>query len=79
MLLPFTDQLEQVDAECKKILTNDVIQHIVNLIPDEFANWTEDDDTPETIREVYFQFLSERLNQSEIFLNDANHARKKLI
>lgn len=79
VLLPFADQLEIADAECKKILTNDVIRDIANLIPNDFANWTEDGETPETIREVYYQFLSDRLKHSEIFLNEANHARKKLI
>ena len=79
VLLPFADQLEQVDGECKQILTNEVIREVVNLIPDSFANWTEDGDTPETIREVYYQFLSRRLENSDNFLNEALHARKTLI
>ena len=79
VLLPFADQLETVDAECKQILTNEVIREVVNLIPDSFANWTEDGDTPETIREVYYQFLTSRLTNSSIFLNEALHARETII
>jgi len=79
VLLPFADQLETVDAECKQILTNEVIREVVNLIPDSFANWTEDGDTPETIREVYYQFLTSRLTNSSIFLNEALHAWETLI
>jgi len=79
VLLPFADQLEQVDGECKQILTNEVIREVVNLIPDSFANWTEDGDTPETIREVYYQFLTSRLTNSSIFLNEALHARETII
>lgn len=79
VLLSFADQLESVDAECKQLLTDEVIREIANLIPDDWANWTEDGDTPETIKEVYYQFLSERVKHSDIFLNEAQNARKALI
>jgi len=79
VLLPFADQLETVDAECKEILTDEVIREIVSLIPDSFANWTEDGNTPETIREVYYQFLTSRLSNSSIFLNEALHARETVV
>jgi len=79
VLLPFADQLEIVDAECKQILTNEVIREVVNMIPNEFANWSEDGDTPESIREVYYQFLTSRLTNSSIFLNEALHARETIV
>jgi len=79
VLLPFADQLEKVDAECKEILTDEVIREIVSLIPDSFANWTEDGNKPETIREVYYQFLTSRLSNSSIFLNEALHARETVV
>ncbi len=79
VLLRFADQLEQADIECKKILTEKVIREIVDMIPDEFANWTENGETPESIREIYFEFLTERLKNSTLFLNEALNARKKLI
>jgi hypothetical protein len=79
VLLPFADQLEKADAECKAILTNEVIREIVDLIPDDFVNWTEDGDTPYSIREIYYQFLCERLNHSENFVNEALNARKTSI
>ena len=79
VLLPFADQLEEVNAECKQILTNEVLREITNMIPDSWANWTEDGDTPDSIRVVYYQFLSERLKHSENFLNEAQNARKALI
>jgi len=79
VLLPFADQLEAVDAECKQLLTDKIIREITNMIPDTWANWTEDGDTPDSIREVYYQFLSERLKHSENFLNEAQNARKTLI
>lgn len=79
VLLPFADQLEKADSICKDILTEELIHEIVNMIPDEFANWTEEGDTPEKIREVYYQFLTLRLKNSFLFINEANNARKALI
>lgn len=79
VLLPFADQLDEIDTYCKEILTDEVIRNLINLIPDEFANWKEEGDTPQSIREVYYQFLTNRLKNSEIFLTEAQHARKTLI
>jgi len=68
-----------VDAECKQILTEEIIREIAELIPADWTNWTEDGDTPATIKETYYQFLSNRLNHSENFINEAQNARKTLI
>jgi hypothetical protein len=76
VLLPFADQLEEADAECRTILTDEVIREISNMIPDSWANWTEDGETPESIKEVYYQFLTSRIKNSSIFLNEALNARK---
>ena len=79
VLLPFADQLEAADIECKALLTDEVIREIVNLIPDEWASTLEAGETSESVREVYYQFLSSRLKNSEIFLNEAQNARKTLL
>lgn len=81
VLLPFTTESELVSADeyAKQILTDDVLHELTNLIPDEWTGWKEDDETADDIREVYFQFLSNRLKHSDIFLNEALNARKVLI
>jgi len=79
VLLPFADQLEEADAACKLLLTDSIIREIAELIPDDWANWKEDGNTPESIKEVYYQFLSERLKHSDNFLNEALHARQEII
>lgn len=79
VLLPFADQLEVVDSECKSILTDKIIRDIVNLIPDEWASTLEVGETTESVREVYYQFLTSRIHNSDIFLNEAQNARKTLI
>ena len=79
VLLPFADQLVEADAACKLLLTDSILREIAELIPDDWANWKEDGDTPQSIKEVYYQFLSERLKHSDNFLNEALHARKEII
>ena len=79
VLLPQALLLKETDAIFKEILTDQVLQSIVNLIPEEWLHWEDTEETPEAIREVYFQFLSIRLNHSEIFINEAQNARETLI
>ena len=79
VLLPQASLLKEVDAEFKTILSAEVLQSIVNLIPKEWLVWEDSDETPEALREVYLQFLLIRLNHSEIFINEAQNARKTLI
>ena len=71
--------MTEVDEEFKTILYQDVFGSIVNLIPEEWLEWEDSDETPEALREVYLQFLLTRLNHSEIFINEAQNARKTLI
>jgi len=77
--LPFADQLEEVDATFKQLLTDGKIREIVNAVPDDWLNWTEGQETPQDLRDVYIQFLEERIKHSEIFVNEAQNARKALI
>ncbi|HXD93861.1 MAG TPA: HipA family kinase [Bacteroidia bacterium] len=79
VLLPQASLMEEVNIEFKKLLTEEKIKNIVALIPDEWLHWEGMDETPEALREVYAQFLLIRLNNSETFTNEAQHARKALI
>ncbi len=79
VLLPYVDQLDEVDAEFKKILTFEKIGEIVNLIPDEWLGWLEEGETPNDIKNIYLQYLIERRSNSQIFVKEAQNARKTLI
>jgi hypothetical protein len=79
VLLPQASELEATDLVFKKLLTKEILQDIVNYIPEDWLHWEDTDETPEEIRAVYFQFLWTRLNHSEIFINEAQNAREKLI
>jgi hypothetical protein len=79
VLLPNATELDAVDATNRSILDPQSIRSIVSLIPDE---WLIEDSTPGSVdekRQVYTQFLETRLNNSQIFVKEAKHAREALI
>ena len=75
VLLPFANDLEDVDAAMKKILTPAFISDIVSLIPDVWLHdeWQE---TPAEVRKVYADFLNTRIVNSAVFVKEAQHARE---
>ncbi|AYN03312.1 HipA family kinase [Flavobacterium sp. 140616W15] len=75
VLLPQASLLKEVDSEYKAVLTPELLQEIVALIPDEWLHWEDTDETPEGLRNVYLQFLQTRLDHSEIFVKQAENAR----
>lgn len=79
VLLPMASELENVDKEFRTILTDDRIQSIVALIPDEWLIQESIEEVPEDRRQVYAGFLNSRVKHSDIFLNEALHARASLI
>ena len=74
-LLSKATKLEKAHNTFVSLLNDQVLREIVDKIPDEFLNW---DNGPgnEEIREVYYQFLSNRLAHADIFLKAAEDARK---
>ncbi|MDL2142229.1 aminotransferase class I and II [Flavobacterium tructae] len=75
VLLPQASLLKEVDAEFKALLSHEILEEIVNTIPLEWLQWEDTEEEPETLRNVYLQFLLTRLNHSEIFVNQAQNAR----
>lgn len=79
VLLPQAAELEAVDAEFRQKLTPERIRAIVALVPDA---WLSDESTVQSAeerRQVYVQFLEARLAASEIFVKEAQNARKTLV
>ncbi|WP_224491136.1 HipA family kinase [Robertkochia flava] len=79
VLLPRAGSLEAADARFKQILTDELLREIVQLIPDAWLQWKETEQSPEELRDIYYQFMRSRLNQSDIFVKTAQDARKILI
>ncbi len=78
VLLPQASLLEEVDAEFKKILSDEALKNITNLIPEDWLQWEESDETTEEIRDIYFNFLKLRLAHSSIFVKQAQDAKAAL-
>ena len=73
-LIKKATKLQEAHTEFTAKLNNKVLRELVNIIPDEFLNW-EEGPSNEEIREVYYQFLSNRLAHADIFLKTAQDAR----
>ncbi|MBS1563166.1 MAG: aminotransferase class I and II [Bacteroidetes bacterium] len=79
VLLPWASELDAADAKAKEILTPDCIRGITDLLPDD---WLQEDGqtlSPSQIRDVYYRFLTTRIASSEIFVKEAQHARKSSV
>lgn len=80
VLLPYADRLTEVDKHFKALLTPDVIDKIVALIPDDWLdNHSPFEDDVNAHRSAYAQFLNSRIANSDYFVNEANDARQSVI
>ncbi|WP_324721136.1 HipA family kinase [Salinimicrobium sp. HB62] len=79
VLLPQATRLEDADKEIKQLLNREKLREIVTGLPDDWLQWQESNLSPQEIREAYIQFLLIRLDNSNIFIKEAQNARKALI
>lgn len=79
VLLPQASLLQLVNEELKKVVTEERIRSIVSIVPDEWLQHEDIKESPDEMRNVYGDFLVNRINHSDIFLNEAINARKSLI
>jgi hypothetical protein len=77
VLLPFATKLDEVNAQYSKLITEENIKQIVDLIPDVWLEEIFED--IEDKRKVYTDFLLTRLAHSDKFTQEANDARKTLV
>jgi len=75
VLLPQASMLDEANDFAQSILTDDLLEEITTLIPDEWLLWSHTEATPDEIRGVYLDFLKTRLRHSRNFLNTAKDAR----
>lgn len=79
VLLPRATELDRVDAEMKALISDELIDYVVEMIPEEWILASRDTETAQEARGVYASFLKRRLENSNVFLTEANDARKALI
>jgi hypothetical protein len=77
VLLQWASELETVNESFLSILTPERIHFIASLIPDEWG--IKAFGTAEEARNIYKQFLLNRLSSAETFVKEAQNARKVLI
>ena len=79
VLLPRAAELEAVNREYRARLTNETITDIVSLIPSDWLTGDSNGESPDAKRQVYREFLTNRLSVSEIFVEEARRAREALV
>ncbi|MBK6399758.1 MAG: aminotransferase class I and II [Bacteroidetes bacterium] len=79
VLLSQAGELDAVDKEFKSILSDEILKTITELIPDEWLQWQDTNESPSVIRNTYFKFLTIRRDNSELFIKAAKDAREILI
>ncbi len=79
VLLPQASELEAVNTKFRAILTPEILEEIVNLIPQEWLVWEGSELTADEIKTVYLNFFTTRLAHAEVFTKEAQHAREALV
>lgn len=78
-LLRKASDLEGAHRRALGLVTPEFIREATDMIPDSWLEWEGAPGTPAELREVYREFLTVRLENSEIFLRQAIDARQSLI
>lgn len=80
-LLHRAESLDDADATMHRLITPDVIDSVVAMVPDEWLEGNEDGGpvSPEARRQVYCEFLKTRLANSKIFVEHAKSVRNALV
>jgi len=76
VLLPYATRMAAADAIGRERLTPEVLDRIVDLVPDDWATLTGTETTPDAVRGIYKRFLHLRLERSTTFTAEADHARQ---
>ena len=79
VLLPQATLLEEVNEQFQTLLTDKKLKAIVDLLPDDWLDWEGNEQSPDEIRAIYYQFLVLRKANAATFVNQAQNARATLI
>jgi len=75
ILLPFANALEKVDQEMTAVFTKEVIESVVDLIPDDWMKDNSPFTTTAENRQAYVDYLTRRLDAPRNFVEEAIRAR----
>jgi hypothetical protein len=77
ILLTFADDIAGADSRMREMLDGGAFEDLADLIPDAWLD--EGEQAAQESREVYAGFLRKRLENSEIFVQEALRAREALV
>jgi hypothetical protein len=76
VLLRNARKVREIDTQYKDLFTAGNIRQILNVVPDEWLEEEGRDLSPDEVRDVYVQFLTQRAAQSEVFIKQIEHERE---
>ena len=79
ILLPFAGSLQDSDARLSQLITPQLLEQIVGLIPETWLSKEVPFSTSQENREAYAQYLQRRLERRDAFVQEAIRARSQLI
>ena len=79
VLLNLASELDEADRICHAMLNEERIDAVISLIPDDWLSDSVYAVPPSEARQVYRQFLINRIKASSIFVKEAQHARQSLV
>ena len=77
-MLRYATAIENADKWMRQHITPRTLDHIVDLVPDQWLAYDGVTLSPAQIRQCYKDFLNTRLKNSDIFVSEALNARKAL-
>ena len=78
-LLVKAEKLEEAAEVIKSTITDQELADIVSVIPDDWLEYPELDESPAEMRDIYLQFLAAKLHNIDTLTKEASDARKASI
>lgn len=75
VLLPFSEHLDEVDVEMKEKINTNIIENIVDAIPEDWLIPNDKVNSPEAWRDAYKTFLNHRLSNADHFFKTLKQAK----
>lgn len=75
VLLEKASELDKAAEQIKEHISEDVLQHIVAKIPDDWLHEESDDLSPQEKRSIYIQILNSKLNNIDSLVKEATDAQ----
>jgi len=79
LLLPQASGLAEAKERFVPLLTSEALQRIVETIPDDWLEATGDFESPASHRAAYLEYLETRREAADIFTEEAERARERVV